>query len=52
LAKYKVGLVAAEQLCMEEIRNAHDICSENLKGRDHMEDLGVDGIVLEWNIGK
>jgi hypothetical protein len=26
---------------------------ENLKGRDHSEDLGVDGkIVLEWFVGK
>jgi hypothetical protein len=27
--------------------------SENLKGRDHSEDLGVDGrIILEWILGK
>jgi len=27
--------------------------SENLKGRDHAEDLGVDGrIILEWILGK
>jgi hypothetical protein len=26
---------------------------ENLKGRDHMEDLGTDGkILLEWILGK
>jgi hypothetical protein len=26
---------------------------ENLKGRDHSEDLGVDGrIILEWILGK
>jgi hypothetical protein len=25
---------------------------ENLKGRDHLEDLGVDGKVLEWMLGK
>jgi hypothetical protein len=31
-----------------EIRNAYKIWSENLKGRDHSEDLGVDGrIILE-----
>jgi hypothetical protein len=25
----------------------------NLKGRDHLEDLGVDGkIILEWMLGK
>jgi len=28
-------------------------CSENLKGRDHLEDLGVDGrIISEWILGK
>jgi hypothetical protein len=27
--------------------------SENLKGRDYSEDLGVDGkIILEWILGK
>jgi hypothetical protein len=27
--------------------------SENLKGRDHLEDLGVYGkIILEWILGK
>jgi hypothetical protein len=26
---------------------------ENLKGRDHLKDLGVDGrIILEWILGK
>jgi hypothetical protein len=26
---------------------------ENLKGRDHLEDLGMDGkIILEWILGK
>jgi hypothetical protein len=26
---------------------------ENLKGRDHSEDLGIDGkIILEWILGK
>jgi len=27
--------------------------SENLKGRDHLEDLGIDRkIILEWILGK
>jgi hypothetical protein len=27
--------------------------SENLKGRDHSEDLGIDGkITVEWTLGK
>jgi hypothetical protein len=27
--------------------------SENLRGRDHVEDLGIDGkIILEWISGK
>jgi hypothetical protein len=25
---------------------------ENLKGRDHLEDLGVDGEILEWILGE
>jgi hypothetical protein len=26
--------------------------SESLKGRGHAEDLGVDGKILEWILGK
>jgi hypothetical protein len=30
-----------------------EFLSENRKGRDHSEDLGVDGkIILEWILGK
>jgi hypothetical protein len=28
-------------------------CAENLKGRDHLENLSVDGkIILKWILGK
>jgi hypothetical protein len=37
---------------MGEMRNAY-IWLQNLKGRDHLEDHGVDGkIVLKWYLGK
>jgi hypothetical protein len=33
---------------MEEMRNADVILVGNIKGRDHLEDLGIDGrIILE-----
>jgi len=36
-----------------EMRNAYKFWSENLKGRDHLEDLSTDGkIILEWILGK
>jgi hypothetical protein len=34
---------------MVEMRNGYKILVGKLKGRDHSEDLGVDGrIILEW----
>jgi hypothetical protein len=34
---------------MGEMRSAHRFLSENLKGRDHSEDMDVDGtIILQW----
>jgi hypothetical protein len=38
----------------EELREVHTkFWSESLKGRDHVEDLNVDGrIISEWNLGK
>jgi hypothetical protein len=43
-----VGHVAG----MEAMRNTI-FCLENLKGRDHSEDLGVDGkVILELILGK
>jgi hypothetical protein len=44
-------LWAAHVARVREMRNAL-ILSENLKGRYHAEDLGVDGKVLEWIIVK
>jgi hypothetical protein len=33
--------------------NEYNILSENLKGRDLAEDVGIDGkIILEWILGK
>jgi len=26
--------------------------SKNLKGKDHLEDLGIDGRILEWMLKK
>jgi hypothetical protein len=38
-------------VCVWEI--ATKVCSRKLKGRDHLEDLGVDGkITLEWVLEK
>jgi hypothetical protein len=35
------------------MRNAYRILVGNVNGRDHSEDLGVDGkIMLEWILGK
>jgi hypothetical protein len=37
---------------MGEMRNAYNILDGSLKGRDHSENLGVDGkITLEWILG-
>jgi hypothetical protein len=34
---------------MGEVRNAHNILVGNMKGRDYVEDLSIDGrIILEW----
>jgi hypothetical protein len=39
--------------CMRKVKNGYKISVENLKGRDHLEDLGVDGrIILDWILEK
>jgi hypothetical protein len=38
---------------MGEMRNTYSILLENLKRRDHLEDLGIDGkIILQLILGK
>jgi hypothetical protein len=38
---------------MGETRNPYNILVGNLKGREHSEDLGIDGrIILEWILRK
>jgi hypothetical protein len=38
---------------MGEMRNAYKILFGNLKGRDHVEDISIDGsVVLERILGK
>jgi hypothetical protein len=38
---------------MREMRNRTKFWLDNLKGRDHLEDLGIDRkIILDWIIGK
>jgi hypothetical protein len=37
---------------MGEMRNVYNILSENIRGREHLKDLDVDRIILEWIFGK
>jgi hypothetical protein len=37
--------------CIEDMRKAYKILLDNLKGRDHLEDIGMDAkMILEWII--
>jgi hypothetical protein len=41
--------LARHVACMERMRNTYKILVGKPKGRDHSEDLGIDGrIILEW----
>jgi hypothetical protein len=33
---------------MGEVRTYIQFCLESLKGRDHVEELGIDGMILNW----
>jgi len=47
------GLKVVIKIKYGQTRNAYKIWSENMKGRDHSEDLGVNGgTILEWTLGK
>jgi hypothetical protein len=48
----RIGL-AGHVARMKTIRNAYKYWTENLKGRDNSEDLGIDErLILEWILGK
>jgi len=51
--KKKTTLVVGHVAHMGEVRNEYKIWLENLKGRDHLEDPGLDKkIILKWILGK
>jgi len=54
LCKSNHGFIFIMQVTVGEIKKMHSkLWSENLKGRDHSRDLGVDGrIMLEWILWK
>jgi hypothetical protein len=37
---------------MGGMRNAYKIWLENLMGRDHLKDVGINRKILEWILGK
>jgi hypothetical protein len=38
---------------MGEVRNVYKILVEKLEGKEHSEDLGIDGtIILEWILSR
>jgi hypothetical protein len=44
---------AGHVTCIGKMRNHTKFWLETLKGRDHLEDLGIDRkIILEWILGK
>jgi hypothetical protein len=43
---------AGHAVRVENMTNANNFLSGNIKGRDHSEDLGVDGSILQRILGK
>jgi hypothetical protein len=39
-------------VCMKDEKYLQNFWLENLKGRDYLEDLGIDGRTLYWMLGK
>jgi hypothetical protein len=37
---------------MGEIKNAYNILVEKPEGKNHLEDLGIDGMILQQILGK
>jgi hypothetical protein len=39
--------------CMGEVRTVYKIVARKPEGKDHLEDLGIDGrIIVHWILGK
>jgi hypothetical protein len=43
---------AGHAACMGEIKMHTKFWTENLKGEDYLEDLGLDEMMLKWILGK
>jgi hypothetical protein len=41
---------AGHVVCMKEVRSTYEFSSDNLKGRENFEDLGIDGRIILRNM--